>query len=361
MLNDQEKYRYSRQMILDNIKEAGQERLKNSSVLVIGAGGLGCPVLLYLAGSGIGRIGIMDHDTVDESNLHRQVLYATEDCGKSKALTAEKKLKTQNPFIQIETYAYKLSAANACEIFKKYDLIVDGTDNFSARYIINDAAVLENKPVVYGALYKYEGQFSVFNYKSGPTYRCLFAEPSTNAPNCNEAGVLAVLPAIIGSLMANEVLKICLGIGTVLSGQIQIFNGLTNEFSKITLTKNQTIKIDAMQTDYEFSSLSQCTFDNLKIQELDSTAFDDLIKTEAAFLDVREYWELPRISSPGLLAIPLDQLENRINEIPKNKQVIVFCKSGGRSKLAIHLLTKHFGFKNLYNLKDGIKNCQIPV
>ncbi len=361
MLNDQEKYRYSRQLILDNVKEAGQERLKNSRVLVIGAGGLGCPVLLYLAGSGIGQIGIMDHDTVDESNLHRQVLYATEDCGKSKAVVAEKKMRAQNPFIELETYPYKLSASNARDIFKKYDLIVDGTDNFSARYIINDAAVLENKPVVYGALYKFEGQVAVFNYQNGPTYRCLFPEPPKQAPNCNEAGVLGVLPGIVGLHMANEVLKICLGIGTILSGKIQIYNGLSTQISTVQITKNNTLKIQAMQTDYETPGMSLCEFDNLKIQEIDSDSFNELINTEATFLDVRETWELPRISSRGMIEIPLDQIENRVTEIPKDKQVIVFCKSGGRSKLAIHLLTKHFGFKNLYNLKEGIKNCQIPV
>lgn len=361
MLNEQEKYRYSRQIILENVKEEGQMRLKNSSVLVIGAGGLGCPLLLYLAGSGIGKIGIMDHDIVDVSNLHRQILYADEDCGKLKADVAEQKLKSQNPFVVIEKYPFKLSATNARELFKKYDLIVDGTDNFSARYIINDAAVLENKPVVYGALYKYEGQVAVFNYKNGPTYRCLFPEPPLNVPNCNEAGVLGVLPGIIGLLMANEVMKICLDTGSVLSGKIQLFNGLTGEFSKIGIQKNHTLKLEAMQTNYEFSSLSLCTFDNVKIQELDSDAFNELIKTEAAFLDVRETWEQPRVKSKGLLEIPLDQLENRVKEIPKNKQVIVFCQSGGRSKIAIHLLTKHFGFNNLYNLKDGLKSCQLSL
>jgi len=357
MLSHLEKYRYSRQLILDNVKEEGQLHLKNSSVLVIGAGGLGCPVLLYLVGSGIGRIGIMDHDNIDESNLHRQVLYSTEDCGKSKALIAEKKLLAQNPFVKIETYPFKLSATNARELFKKYDLIVDGTDNFSARYIINDAAVLENKPVVYGALYKFEGQVAVFNYQNGPTYRCLFPNPPSKTPNCNEAGVLGVLPGIIGLYMANEVLKICLGIGKILSGKLQLYNGLTHELSTLTITKNINLKIKAMQTDYETSGISVCTFDNVKIQEIDSESFSELIKTEAVFLDVRENWEKPRISSKGLLEIPLDQLENRVKEIPKNKQVIVFCKSGGRSKIAIHLLTKHFGFKNLYNLKDGLKSC----
>jgi molybdopterin/thiamine biosynthesis adenylyltransferase/rhodanese-related sulfurtransferase len=361
MLSDQEKYRYSRQLILDNVKEQGQDRLKNSRVLVIGAGGLGCPVLLYLAGGGIGKIGIMDHDLIDESNLHRQVLYGTEDCGKSKALIAEKKLHGQNPFIQIETYPYKLTPTNAREIFKQYDLIVDGTDNFSARYIINDAAVLENKPVVYGALYKFEGQVTVFNYQNGPTYRCLFPEPPKQAPNCNEAGVLGVLPGIIGLYMANEVLKICLGTGTILSGKMHIYNGLSSQLSTVQISKNNTLKIKSMQIHYETTGISICEFDNLNIQEINSDTFNELIHTEATFLDVRESWELPRILSRSSLEIPLNQIENRVTEIPKDKQVIVFCKSGNRSKLAIHFLTKHFGFKNLYNLKEGIKNCQIPV
>lgn len=361
MLSDQEKYRYQRQMILDHVKEAGQERLKNSRVLVIGAGGLGCPVLLYLAGSGIGEIGIMDHDTVDESNLHRQILYATEDCGKSKALVAEKKLRSQNPFIKIETYPFKLSATNALEIFENYDLIVDGTDNFSARYIINDAAVLENKPVVYGALYKFEGQFAVFNYQNGPTYRCLFPEPPAHSPSCNEAGILPVLPGIIGLYMANEVLKICLGIGNVLSGKMQIYNGNTCELTTVKITKNTKLKNETMQTYYAMTCLNPSDFYDANIQDLDSDSFNELIHTDAIFLDVREDWELPKISSRGLLKIPLDQLEGRINEIPRDKQVIVFCKSGGRSKIAIHLLSNHFGYTNLYNLKEGIKNCKLPV
>jgi molybdopterin/thiamine biosynthesis adenylyltransferase/rhodanese-related sulfurtransferase len=361
MLNEQEKYRYSRQIILDNVKEAGQERLKNSRVLVIGAGGLGCPVLLYLAGSGIGHIGIMDHDTVDESNLHRQVLFTQEDCGKLKAVAAEKRLRALNPYIDIESMPVKLTAQNARDIFKKYDLIVDGTDNFSARYIINDAGVLENKPIVYGALFKFEGQVTVFNYQNGPTYRCLFPEPPRQAPNCNEAGVLGFLPGIIGLYMVNEVIKICLGVGTVLSGKLQIYNGLNSELMSLTISKNTTLKINAMQSDYESSTISLCGFDKLNIREIDSEKLNDLIQTETTFLDVREAWESPRIHSPNMLEIPLDQIERRVDEIPKNKQVIVFCKSGGRSKLAIHLLTKHFGYKNLYNLKDGIKNYHVTL
>ena len=329
--------------------------------MVIGAGGLGCPVLQNLAAAGVGSLGIVDGDVVEETNLHRQLLYTLKDCGKGKAATAAEAVLLLNPHVNVTVFPEFLNKQNAFDIVGDYQIIVDCTDSIGVRYLINDVALAKNIPVVYASIYKFEGQVSVFNYKNGPTYRCLFPEPPLNAPNCNEAGVLGVLPGIIGLLMANEVLKICLDTGTVLSGKIQLFNGLTGEFSKIGIQKNHTLKLEAMQTNYEFSSLSLCTFDNVKIQELDSDAFNELIKTEAAFLDVREKWEQPRVKSKGLLEIPLDQLENRVKEIPKNKQVIVFCQSGGRSKIAIHLLTKHFGFNNLYNLKDGLKSCQLAL
>jgi adenylyltransferase/sulfurtransferase len=209
---------------------------------------------------------------------------------------------------------------------------------------------------VYGALYKFEGQVSVFNYQNGPTYRCLFPTPPEVALNCNEAGVLGVLPGIIGLYMANEVLKLILGTGAILSFKIQLFNALTNETTAINISKNVNLKIDAMQTEYEFPRKSLCTYDDPEIREIDLDDFQDLLKLEATFLDVRVQWEYPKLTSHSILEIPLDQLENRAAEIPTDRQVILFCHSGGRSKIAIHLLTERFGFKNLYNLKGGLQN-----
>src|SRR5690606_19253182 len=214
--------RYSRHIILSEIGQAGQDKLLSAKVLVIGAGGLGCPVLQYLAAAGIGTLGIIDFDVVEISNLQRQVLFGTSSLGKNKAEAAKKHLEDLNPEISIMAYAEKLTYQNALELFKNYDIIVDGSDNFETRYLVNDACIITNKPLVFGAIYKFEGQVSVFNYQNGPSYRCLFPNPpqKDTVPNCSEIGVLGVLPGIIGSMQANEVLKIILGIGSTLSGKL---------------------------------------------------------------------------------------------------------------------------------------------
>ena len=232
--------RYSRHIALNEIGVRGQEKISKAKVLVVGAGGLGCPVLQYLAAAGIGTLGIVDFDVVEESNLQRQILYGTSTTGENKALAAKKKLEDLNPTISIDAIPEKLAYSNVVSLFNQYDIIVDGSDNFETRYLINDAALITNRPVVFGAIFKFEGQLSVFNYNNGPTYRCLFPVPPTkeNIPNCSEVGVLGVLPGIVGSMQANEVLKIVLGIGEVLSGKLCCYNSKTNDFQILLIQKN---------------------------------------------------------------------------------------------------------------------------
>ena len=237
--------RYSRHIALNEIGIKGQNKISNAKVLVVGAGGLGCPTLQYLAAAGVGTLGIIDFDTVEESNLQRQVLYGKSSLGINKAIAAKKRLEDLNDSICIHTYPHKLDSSNALELFEAYDIIVDGTDNFESRYLICDASIISNKPVVFASIYKFEGQVSVFNYQSGPTYRCLFPDPPLkgDAPNCSETGVIGVLPGIIGSLQANEALKIILEIGSVFSGQLYCYNSKTNESQVLFIKKNQK-KID---------------------------------------------------------------------------------------------------------------------
>ncbi len=358
MLTNQEKERYNRHLKLDNVGLMGQEKLKNAKVLVIGAGGLGCPILLYLTAAGIGKIGVIDDDVIEESNLQRQILFNTEDIGKQKAVVATEKLSKQNPFVQLTHYNERLTIKNALNLFNQYDIIVDGTDNFSTRYLINDACVLTNKPLVFGAIYKFEGQVSVFNYKGGPSYRCLFPEPpkEDSTPNCSEVGVLGVLPGIIGTMQASEVLKIVLNIGEVLSGKLQVLNLLDNTNYTLQVSKNneqiENVKSKGLEKDYDlFCGLNKSkTFKSITVLEAKA-----LVKhNDYLFLDVREEWEQPQIKELNALQIPFDELDDLAHKIPKDKKVIVFCQTGGRSKQAILFLEKEFDFHNLYNLEGGI-------
>ena len=234
--------RYNRHIILSDVGQQGQDKLSDAKVLVVGAGGLGCPVLQYLTAAGIGTLGIIDFDIVEESNLQRQILFGTESLGTNKAIAAKKRLEDLNPTINIEAITERLTSKNALSLFKEYDLIVDGTDNFATRYLVNDTAILTNKPFVYGAIYKFEGQVSVFNYKDGPSYRCLFPIPPKegSVANCSEVGVLGVLPGIIGTMMANEVIKIILEFDQVLSGKLLCYNSRTAESSTLKINKNQS-------------------------------------------------------------------------------------------------------------------------
>ncbi|MEP0266623.1 molybdopterin-synthase adenylyltransferase MoeB [Dokdonia sp.] len=344
--------RYNRHIILNEIGEIGQDKIHAAKVLMIGAGGLGCPILQYLVAAGVGTIGIVDFDTVDESNLQRQVLFNTASIGLNKAIIAKERLLQLNPTITIHSYPERLDSENVITIFEHYDIIVDGTDDFSTRYLISDAAIILDKPLVYGAIYKFEGQVTVFNYQKGPSYRCLFPDPpkKDTIPNCSEIGVLGVLPGIIGTMQANEVLKIILGIGSPLSGKLYCFNALTNQSRTIGITRNQE-EIDKVQAQgYHFEVIDDSSFCTPSIPEI---TIEDTINEDIQYIDVREVSEQPRITLDGILEIPLKDLISQRDLISKNKKTIVFCQSGVRSARAVALLKEH-NITNCFSLKGGV-------
>lgn len=345
--------RYSRHIILDEIGQAGQDKINAAKVLVVGAGGLGCPVLQYLVAAGVGTIGIVDFDTVEESNLQRQVLFGTTSIGRNKAEVAKEVLSNLNPTIHIESYVEKLSPSNISTIFQDYDIIVDATDNFATRYLINDAAIVFEKTVVYGAIYKFEGQVTVFNHNNGPSYRCLFPNPPQKdaVPNCSEIGVLGVLPGIIGTMQANEVLKLILGIGIPLSRKLYCFNALTNQSTTIGIKRNDAIIAAVKQRGLNFEIVDDTTFCTNTTSEIE---MKEIISEEnIQFIDVRALSEMPRIEKEDILEIPLPQLAENLQRLSTTKKIIVFCKSGIRSAQAVTLLKKH-KINNCWSLKDGV-------
>lgn len=357
--------RYQRQILLREFGLQGQQKLLQSKVLVIGAGGLGCPVLQYLVAAGVGMIGIADDDIVSLNNLHRQVLFAVNDIGSSKAITAKEKLQNLNPEIKIIAYNVRLSVSNALEVLENYDIVVDGTDNFSTRYMINDACVMLDKPLIYGAVSKFEGQVAIFNCKQNTVevpvnYRDLFPHPpkQDEVPNCEEAGVLGVLPGIIGTMMASETIKLITGIGTVLINRMLTYNALNNQFYEFELNANQEtqrlIPVDAEAFEaMNYEAL--CSSDVALRFEIDAGMFEKMIHTKnIKIIDVREIGETPPIAEFEFLQIPLSKLKNNMPVINEDS-VITFCQSGSRSLLAAQLLFKTYGeTKNIFSLKDGI-------
>lgn len=343
--------RYNRHIILSEIGQNGQNKISNAKVLVIGAGGLGCPVLQYLTAAGIGTLGIIDFDVVEISNLQRQVLFGTSSLGQNKAEAAKKRLKDLNPDISIIAYTEKLTYQNALELFKNYDIIVDGSDNFETRYLVNDACIITNKPFVFGAIYKFEGQVSVFNYKNGPSYRCLFPNPpqKDTVPNCSEIGVLGVLPGIIGSMQANEILKIILGIGNVLSGKLLYYNALSSQISTLKINKSED-KIENVLKEKHHFNKKQLEFD-CEFQS-DISIKDVLLKDNVQYIDVREAHEQPKVKGLEIIQIPLNQLKNNLEKIDSSKEKLIFCQSGIRSKQAVSLL-KRAGILHCYSIKEG--------
>jgi len=344
--------RYNRHIILSEIGKKGQDKLTNAKVLVVGAGGLGCPVLQYLTAAGIGLIGIIDFDVVEESNLQRQVLFGNSSLGKNKAIAAKERLSDLNNTININTYTEKLTHKNALELFEEYDIIVDGTDNFDTRYLINDASIITNKPLVYGAIYKFEGQVAVFNYNNGPSYRCLFpnAPKQGSIPNCSEIGVLGILPGIIGNLQANEVLKIILGLGNVLSGKMLCYNALTNDFITLNINRVESEIQKVISTKDQFQNIEENSVCNSLPVEI---SIKEAIKTkEAQFIDVRELDEFPKVSFLKPTKIPLSELENNLNKIDLTKENFFFCQAGIRSKTAVSILQKH-NINKSYSIKEG--------
>ncbi|MCX2745551.1 HesA/MoeB/ThiF family protein [Mangrovivirga sp. M17] len=353
MLTNLETEQYRRQMVLPEIGEEGQDKLKNSNVLVVGAGGLGCPVLSYLVACGVGKIGIIDDDNVEVSNLHRQVLYSHQDVGINKAKVAAQKLRNLNPSIDIVAYSQRLTAQNAIRIIKDYNLLVDCTDNFRSRYLINDTCVILNKPFVFGSVLRFEGQVSVFNYQNGPTYRCLFNTPPNpeNSISCNDAGVLGLIPGIVGSFQAMEVIKIICGIGEVLFGKLMIYNGLKNEYS--------WVKIDRDENKVNISSLSDSIYSSeiIKTKDINPIELKGKVNDpEWIIIDVREKDEVEVFGDLfNAICIPLKNLKSEINCIPKNRRIALVCQSGIRSSLAANIFIEN-GYEEVYNLKNGINS-----
>jgi sulfur-carrier protein adenylyltransferase/sulfurtransferase len=347
MLKGEELERYSRQLILPEIGLTGQEKLKNARVLVIGAGGLGCPVLQYLAAAGVGEIGVMDHDTVALSNLHRQLLYSTNDIGGLKAVIAKEKLELLNPHSLITAYPVRFTPVNAEAICGIYDLVIDGSDNFETRYLVNDTCVALNKPLVFGSIFKFEGHTSLFNYREGPNYRDVFPEapPAGEVPNCAEAGVSGVLPGIIGSYMANEAIKIICGIGETLSGKFMTVNALDNTTSIFKVAAQKAEKTPEAKIAAPVKTFSH----ELTMDDWNNwlAAFPDQIQ----LIDVREFYEF-EASNIGGINIPLYELKERIAELSQSKKLIICCRTGQRSKIAIQLLRPLFKGE-MYSLKTG--------
>jgi len=343
--------RYTRQTILKGFGPEGQQKLANAKVLVIGAGGLGVPVLTYLNAMGVGRIGIMDHDVVSTTNLHRQVLYGEGDVGESKVIAALDKLKAQNPENDIVIYNTYLTTANALEIIVEYDIVVDTSDNFPTRYLVNDACVILKKPFVYGALHGYEGQVSVFNYEDGPTYRCLFPSmPKENeVPNCNEHGVLGIIPGIIGNLQALEAIKVITGIGDVLSGKLLIFDGLQQSYQKIKFKlQPDNLKIKKLKDFYEWNDPCEI------VPTIEAREIQKLLAENAQIVDVRTLEEYNNYHLAASIHIPLDELEKSSYKINFSLPVYLLCQSGKRSETALRQLMEKHSDSSLFSILGGL-------
>lgn len=363
-LTTEEYQRYSRHLILPEVGLEGQRKLKNARVLTIGTGGLGSPLGLYLAAAGVGTLGIVDFDVVDQSNLQRQIIHGTKDVGRPKIASAKDRLQDLNPNVNIEAYETALTSENALELFKEFDVIVDGTDNFQTRYLVNDAAVLTGKPNVYGSIFRFEGQASVFWAEHGACYRCLYPEPPPPGlvPSCAEGGVLGVLPGIVGTIQANEVLKVILGAEGILLNRLLLFDAWTMKFRELKLRKdpncqlccpNATIK---ELVDYEAFCGLNAPVETPDFEEISAVELDNWFETNADFqlIDVREPHEYEIARIPRAQLIPLGEIVNRICEIEKGKTTVVQCKGGVRSAKAIQYL-KDAGFEGrLINLIGGI-------
>lgn len=364
-LSGEEIRRYGRHLIMPEVGMDGQKKLKAASVLLIGAGGLGSPLGLYLAAAGVGRIGIVDFDVVDYSNLQRQVLHSTKDVGRPKLASAKERLEGINPFVKIETHEMLLSSENALALFAEYNIVVDGTDNFPTRYLVNDACVITGKPNVYGSIFRFEGQVSVFATDDGPCYRCLYPEPPPPGlvPSCAEGGVLGILPGIIGTIQANETVKLIIGKGEPLIGRLLLFDALKTKFRELKLRKNPDCPVCGQHRtitsliDYEAFCGVQAGWDSFTREEQYEITVDELKKRldnkdDLFILDVREPQEYQICNLNGYL-IPLKELPKRINELDTAKEIVVHCKVGGRSRQAVEFM-KQSGFRKVKNLVGGI-------
>jgi molybdopterin/thiamine biosynthesis adenylyltransferase/rhodanese-related sulfurtransferase/molybdopterin converting factor small subunit len=371
-LSHQEISRYSRHLIMPEVGMDGQRRLKNASVLMIGTGGLGAPLGMYLAAAGVGRLGLLDFDVVEESNLQRQIVHGTRDVGRPKIESARDRLSDINPLIRIETHETRLTSENALDLFRDYDIIVDGTDNFPTRYLVNDACVLTGKPNVYGSIFRFEGQASVFWAERGACYRCLYPEPPPPGlvPSCAEGGVLGVLPGIVGAIQANETIKLILGGGEPLINRLLLFDAWKMRFRELKLRKDPACPICGEHAtikgliDYEeFCGLNpqpataaQTTHGEQPLQEITATELKRLLDSGAdvQIIDVREPHEYDIARIPQTRLIPLAQVLGRMSEIDPQRETVVHCKMGGRSAKAIKELQEAGFTGKLINLKGGI-------
>jgi adenylyltransferase/sulfurtransferase len=366
-LTKEEYERYSRHLILPQVGLEGQKRLKAASVLCIGSGGLGSPLLLYLAAAGVGRIGLVDFDVVDSSNLQRQVIHGTSWVGKPKIESAKNRILEINPYCQVDLYEDHLDSENALEIMESYDIVADGTDNFPTRYLVNDACVLANKPNVYGSIFGFEGQATVFNYEGGPNYRDLYPEPPPPGmvPSCAEGGVLGILPGIIGVIQATETVKIILGKGTTLSGRLLLYNALTMTFRELKLRPNPERPVIDKLIDYDyFCGVTQAKEEEAKrqqeMQEMTVQQLKQLLdsgKKDFVLLDVRNPSEYEIAQIPGSVLVPLSEIENgqgveKVRQLLNGDRLVAHCKFGSRSAKALGIL-KEAGIEGI-NVKGGI-------
>jgi sulfur-carrier protein adenylyltransferase/sulfurtransferase len=363
-LNNDEILRYSRHLIMPEVGMEGQQKLKAARVLCIGAGGLGSPLTLYLTAAGVGTLGIVDFDVVDYTNLQRQIIHTTDDVGRKKLDSASEKLKAINPFINLRTFETRLSSENALEIFRDFDIIADGTDNFPTRYLVNDACVLTGKPNVYGSIFRFEGQASIFGTEEGPCYRCLYPEPPPPGlvPSCAEGGVLGILPGLVGVIQATEVIKLILGQGEPLIGRLLLVDALAMKFRELKLRKNPdcpacgTHPTVTKLIDYnEFCGIRgeekpvETGVPEVQVEELKRRldAGEDIF-----VLDVREPHEYQICNINGYL-IPLGDLPKRVHELDSSREIVAHCRSGVRSAKAVNFL-RQAGFKKVHNLAGGI-------
>jgi adenylyltransferase/sulfurtransferase len=365
--------RYSRHLILPDVGVPGQEKLKAARVLLIGAGGLGSPAALYLAAAGVGTLGLVDFDNVDITNLQRQILHGTKDVGRPKLQSARERIADVNPHVRLETYETALTSKNALDIFSGYDIVVDGTDNFATRYLVNDACVLQGKPNVYGSIFRFEGQASVFALPDGPCYRCLFPEPPPPGlvPSCAEGGVLGVLPGLVGTIQATETIKLIVGVGEPLKGRLLLIDTLGMQFRTVNVRKDPTCPAcgtHEIQTliDYE-------QFCGVRTAEAEPRALGGFVEVtprelqgrlargeELQLIDVREQfeWDIARI--PGARLVPLATLPDVVDTLDRDREVVVYCKGGSRSRAAAsHLVDA--GFARVANLAGGILRWQAEV
>ena len=367
-LNNEQIQRYSRHLIMPEVGVDGQEKLLNTRMLLIGAGGLGSPLGLYLAAAGVGTLGIIDFDRVDQSNLQRQIIHSTADIGRPKVDSAKARINSINPEVKVNTYQIRLTRDNIMDIFKEYDIIIDGTDNFQTRYLVNDACVFLKKPLIYGSIFRFDGQATVFKTPEGPCYRCLYPEPPPPGmvPSCAEGGVLGILPGIIGVIQATEAIKLAMGRGEPLIGRLMLFNAMEMRFREVTLQKDPDCPVCGKNPtvteliDYDvFCGIGrgqEAAAGNGAVEEVTVQEFKKILdkKDKKVFvLDVRELEEWQIVHLPQAKLIPLGTLKDRVNELDTADDIYVHCKSGIRSAKAVKIL-KEFGFKKVKNVAGGI-------